>query len=250
MMKTVVLLGDVGVGKSTIVEKCTGARGLSSAADESFTRQAHPVVSACGALKCIDVPGANAMAEPLVHNVWIAHAFNCDPVSRILLTVKADTRIDNTVDAVGKYVDRFEDFIELMTVCVTHMDTVQWTEQRFLQCIDHALGINNVLFVGISTAGELLKQAILQQCGPPCNLTIDSSNFLKYFSIHDHNFRILRTVRDEVLCTLPASLPFFSFHGTHTLFLGRVPSKLSHGPMPSALPPPPPPVSILAPAFI
>lgn len=34
-MPTVVLLGDVGMGKSTVVEKITGVTGISSDADES-----------------------------------------------------------------------------------------------------------------------------------------------------------------------------------------------------------------------
>ena len=193
-----VLLGDVGVGKSTIVEKCTGGRGLSSASPESFTRNAYFRVSACGALKCIDVPGANAMVEPLKQNMWIAHAFNHEPVSLILLTVKADVRIDQALDDVRQYVERFEDFMFLVTVCVTHMDTVKWCEQRFLQHMSHVLGINDALFVGKHTDGGALKDGVLQRCGPPCNLTIDSSNFLRYFRIHDSNFRILRSVRDEV----------------------------------------------------
>jgi GTP-binding protein EngB required for normal cell division len=156
--KTIVLLGDVGMGKSTIVEKVTGMSGLSSDANESFTRSSEFFLTKCGLLQLVDCPGSNAMADKLEHNMWIAHALNLDPVSMILLAVKAEVRIDQAMNTVRVYAERFQDFAELLVVCVTHMDLVTWDEGKFLEKMKQELGIATAIFVGKSSSGEDIKK--------------------------------------------------------------------------------------------
>lgn len=196
--KSVVLLGDVGMGKSTLVEKVTGVCNLSSDASISFTRSSHAFVTKCKRLQLIDTPGSNAMQDKLEHNVWIAHALNLDPVYRILLVVKADTRIDNSVDRVRNYAERFGDLIDIMSVCVTHMDTVTWQTDEFMNCMRDELGIDSAIFVGTATSGDQILNDILGTCEKPLNLTITSDNFLKYFKINNNNIKILKSVRQEI----------------------------------------------------
>jgi len=140
--KSVVLRGDVGMGKSTIVEKVTGFCDLSSGASQSFTRSSHAFIAPCRRLQLIDPLGSNAMTDKMEHNVWIAHALNTDPVSLILNVVKADTRIDNAVGKVRNYVERLADLIDIMAVCITHMDTVDWNQGEFKSCLRDELGID------------------------------------------------------------------------------------------------------------
>ena len=99
----VVLLGDVGTGKSTLVEKLTEREGRNSNANESFTRATDVFWVFDYSLIIADTPGSNALKEKLEHNVHIAAAFNFRPVSRILIVVKAETRIDSVIDNVRKY---------------------------------------------------------------------------------------------------------------------------------------------------
>jgi len=195
---TVVMLGDVGMGKSTIVEKVAGVTGLSSCADESFTNYSVVGVSPCNRLQMIDTPGGNPIKEKLEHNMWIAHALNYAPVSSILLTVKADLRIDNTVDWVRNYAERFQDAWELLTIVVTHMDTVQWNDTRFRTCLETELGLDSVIFVGKDTPGASIVTSILEHCKSPQLFSINSANFLKLFKIHNNNMKILKSVRNEI----------------------------------------------------
>ena len=112
----VVLLGDVGTGKSTIVEKLTGERNRSSSAEESFTTSAGlcTVEGPAGKnLVISDTPGSNAMSDNFKHNIWIAQAMNFLPVSKILITVKAGTRIDNLVRKVSQYEEGFLDLEDM-----------------------------------------------------------------------------------------------------------------------------------------
>ncbi len=103
----VVLLGDVGSGKSTVVEKLTGEEGRSSDASISYTRTSEAFCVPDGSLIISDTPGSNAMDDELEHNVWIAAAFNYKPVSRLFIVVKAEDRKDTVVDNISKYANRF-----------------------------------------------------------------------------------------------------------------------------------------------
>ena len=89
------------------------------------------------------------MTDKLAHNTQVAAALNYSPVSRMLIVVKADTRIDNVVDDVRKYAEQLADLdLDVIGVMVTHMDTVTWSRERFINCLDSELGINTAVFSG------------------------------------------------------------------------------------------------------
>ncbi len=130
----VVLLGDVGTGKSTLVEKLTGESGRSSDSSMSYTRSSEVFWVPDGSLIIADTPGSNALEDKLEHNIWIAGALNYMPVSRIFIVVKAEARIDSVISNVRKYADSFVELpMDVLAVLVTHMDMpeVRWTEKDF-----------------------------------------------------------------------------------------------------------------------
>lgn len=195
----VVLLGDVGTGKSTLLEKLTEQKGKSSQANESFTRTSQVFWAPDGRLIVADTPGSNALKDTLDHNVQIAGALNFRPVSRIFIVVKAETRIDTVVDNVRKYADRFLELpMDVVGVLVTHMDTVDWTEKDFTPRIEDDLGIDSVVFSSMTTNSETLQKNILKTCTEQHNLTVNDANFFKLFKIHNHHRKILKSTSDEV----------------------------------------------------
>ena len=195
----VVLLGDVGTGKSTLLEKLTEQRGKSSQANESFTRTSEVFWAPDGRLIIADTPGSNALKDTLEHNVEIAGALNFRPVSRIFIVVRAETRIDSVVDNVRKYADRFLELpMDVVGVLVTHMDTVDWTEKDFTPRIEEDLGIDSVVFSSMTTNRKTLQKNILKTCTEQHNLTVNGENFLKLFKIHNHHRKILKSTSDEV----------------------------------------------------
>ena len=195
----VVLLGDVGTGKSTLVEKLTKTEGRSSDANESFTKDSVVFWIPDGSLIVADTPGSNALKDKLEHNVHVAAAINFRPVSRIFIVVKAETRIDTVVDNVRKYADRFLELpMDVVGVLVTHMDMVTWREIDFTPRIEDELGIDTVVFSCIITDHETLKQSILKTCSETHNLTVDDENFFKLFKIHSNHRKILQSTSDEV----------------------------------------------------
>ena len=72
----VVLVGNCGAGKSTLVEKLTGETGRSSNAAISFTRSSEYFWVPDKSLMIADTPGTNPIKEKIDHNMQIAHALN------------------------------------------------------------------------------------------------------------------------------------------------------------------------------
>jgi len=131
--------------------------------------------------------------------VNIAAALNFRPVSRIVIVVKAETRIDTVVDNVRKYADRFLELpMDVVGVLVTHMDMVTWGEKEFTRLIDDELGIDMIVFSWITADHQTLKKSILKTCTAIHNLTVDDENFFKLFKIHSNDQKILQSTSDEV----------------------------------------------------
>ncbi|XP_068698366.1 uncharacterized protein [Montipora foliosa] len=195
----VVLLGDVGTGKSTILEKLTEEKGRSSDAKESFTRTYEVLWVPDGSLIVADTPGSNSLKDKGDQNLEIARALNFRPVSRIFIVVKAETRIGAVVDNARKYADRFLELpMDVVGVLVTHMDLVDWTDKDFTPRIKDELGIDSVVFSWITTNRETLKKNILKTCNGQYNLTVNDENFLKLFKIQSNHRKILKSTSDEV----------------------------------------------------
>ena len=198
----IVLLGDVGSGKSTIVEKLTGEKGRSSAASQSETLISAVFETHDGSLIIADTPGSNAMADQFTHNLHIANAMNFLPVTCILIVVKADIRIDNVVKTITKYAEGIpEEFpTEQISVCVTHMDHVSWSDNEFLQQMTNELGIDTAVFCSLETETETLKNDFLSICAErsPVELSIDGEAFLSTFDLDSRDSKVLHESRKEV----------------------------------------------------
>jgi len=196
-----IFIGDVGSGKSTIVEKLTGEEGLGSDASQSVTRSFELYWSFDFRLLVGDTPGSNPMTDKLGHNMEIAHGLNFHKVSKMFMTVAAQTRIDQTVDMVTKYFERFlalEQALDVMGVMVTHMDTVKWTEAECRAAMDNELGLDTVLFSSLDKSAETLLDEVVIACSKLHIIAVDDSNFLKLFKISNSNVKILRSSAREV----------------------------------------------------
>ena len=193
-------MGDVGSGKSTVVEKLTGEKGRSSDASISYTRTSEAFCVPDNSLVISDTPGSNAMDDELEHNVWIATAFNYKPVSRLFIVVKAEDRKDTVIDNISKYANRFLESAEMdvLGVLVTHMDKIKWAEEEFISDVERKLGIETVIFSSMDIQAETLLSNILKTCTKAHNLTVDDENFFKFFKLHSNHTKILRCTNDEI----------------------------------------------------
>ena len=199
----VILIGNVGAGKSTLVEKVTGKTGISSAASTSVTKACKVIESFDGSLIICDTPGTNSFTDQFDSNLEVAHALNFMPVNLVLITVKADVRIESVAKGLREYMECFipEDFpIKLIGFCITHMDTVTWGEDELIRYLKFDLGIEKVIFSSHGKGSSTLVQEIKNEClkNQPVPIFVDCEMFLKLFKINNHEIKILRETRREV----------------------------------------------------
>ena len=156
----IVLLGNVGVGKSAIFEKLTGLTGRYGSGHAVTSTTLTSVKSWDRRLIIADTPGAHPMNDKLKHNLHIAQSINNRPVTCVLIVVRADIRMDNVIRNVSDCAERFYTNFpsNLIGVCVTHMDTVTWTEHDFLLHVKEELDIETAVFSSIDTTGDALSQ--------------------------------------------------------------------------------------------
>ena len=96
-MQYVILIRNVGAGKSTNVVKATGMTGMSSAATSDV------ILSVDDSLMICDTPGTNSITDQFSSNIDIARALNFMPVNLILITVEADVRIESVTKGLRVY---------------------------------------------------------------------------------------------------------------------------------------------------
>lgn len=206
----IVLLGKVGSGKSTIVEKVTGEKGRAADVSMSDTRQSEPLWSLQGEFIISDTPGSNAMKDKFEHNVWIATAFNFRPVSKIFIVVKADAgRIDGIIDEIYEYSDRFIELPDVpLGILITHMDKISWSssdqghEIDLRKVIMEEVQIEDVIFSSPASTSQTLIANMLRTCTDKIDLRVDHDNFLRLFTnLQKRNPKardILRHIKNEV----------------------------------------------------
>ena len=197
--KYVVMIGDVGVGKSTVVDKLTDTKVQKSDCALSVTRYSKPYWTYDSSMVVCDTPGSNSIQDQLEHNELIASALNYKPVSRILIIVKADTRIANVMSVIDRYSERLLSLPEdIVGVLVTHMDTVSWTPEDLKPRIKEEFDMDCVLFNSKHTSRETLLEEIKAVCSKPESVKVDDNNFSQLFKINNRMVKILRETTKEV----------------------------------------------------
>ena len=195
----VVLIGHVGTGKSTIVEKLTYEKHRSGDSYQSVTRSSEPFWTFDGSMVICDTPGTNPEADKFKHNVQVAAALSFKPVSLILIVVKADTRMASPLARIREFAADLIEFPDaVIGALVTHMDTVSWNKQDFQSCLRDELGIDCVLFSGKHSHRKFLLDDIRATCKQTLDFKIDHENFLKLFKIGKAERKIILQIRNEV----------------------------------------------------
>eukprot|EP01133_Synstelium_polycarpum_P013855 gene13855-16339_t len=160
-MPHVVVIGSVGIGKSTIVELLTGSTGIASSRANSATKTTMAYPTPHGFV-VIDTPGNNSMDDRMIHNLSIAQAFNFRPVTLLVV------------------------------------DKVKWSKKDACDAIKTQYGIDGVLFNQKHNNPSSLASDILVQCKSrkPVNININHENFFRYFTIVGNDMKVFRTTKE------------------------------------------------------
>uniref|UniRef100_A0A7M5XF89 G domain-containing protein n=1 Tax=Clytia hemisphaerica TaxID=252671 RepID=A0A7M5XF89_9CNID len=196
----VVLVGNVGSGKSTIVEKLTGEKGRSSSSAESATRAAEYFWTPDQRLLIADTPGTNPRKDKLGHNKEIAAALSYQEVSKFLIVAKAHVRMDQTISEIKQYSDRFVELPDdLVGVMVTHMDIhKEWDESEMKNVLNERFEIPVVIFSGSHNIADEVNRRIIDTCQTSYRIDVGCRLYNEYFRIEESNIKILKITNEFV----------------------------------------------------
>lgn len=198
-----ILIGYAGAGKSYLIEKATGVKGLSSSSSTSYTQCARRYPLPDGST-IIDTPGCNASEMDLfTHNLWIAQAFNAGPVSNIIVVVEAHQRLETMFTIATQIVRRFKLGLDTdnqtFVLCVTKMDMEhEWSAEEVTRRAGRCF--TNVIFSGHGvTQSALLHQLReVRSAATPTSIKIDDSNFFTMFDMDPHDIYVTKAIQDEI----------------------------------------------------
>ena len=196
---TVVLFGNVGAGKSTIVERATGLTGLSSDQAASCTRKSCAYLTE-NDLQLVDAPGVDG-EDRFQHVMEVAAALSLALVTKILITVAATDRIPSVLETLAQHAENLADFDEsLLAVCVTHMDKVKWTAGDFREALEGMSFPVPAMFVHEESSKDEILADLLGLCRnqKAVHVQITEENFLKCFNFTDGHLAMHRVVQDAV----------------------------------------------------
>merc|ERR1719424_638211 len=122
-----------------------------------------------GSFCIVDTPGQNPLKDALQDNLQVAMALNQGPVSLMLITTKADIRLEDVVEQLDKYMERFVDFLDIVCVMVTCMDKPgrQWSEKDCRDALNDQFGVTKVIFTGLDTSAETLIHGVRSELVEP-----------------------------------------------------------------------------------
>eukprot|EP00111_Clytia_hemisphaerica_P023492 TCONS_00069223-protein len=196
----VVLVGNVGSGKSTIVEKLTGEKGRSSSSAESATRATEYFWTPDQRLLIADTPGTNPRKDKLEHNNEIAAALSYREVSKFLIVAKAHVRMDQTISEIKQYSDRFVELPDdLVGVMVTHMDiNKEWDEREIKEVLYERFEISDVIFSGSHKIADEVNRRIIDTCQTSYRIDVGCRLYNELFRTEESNIKILKITNEIV----------------------------------------------------
>ena len=86
----------------------------------------------------------------------------------------------------------------LLAVCITHVDQVEWDPQVCLRHVDEEFGFRAVIFSSPDKSQNDLIQNILELCMQFHDINVNERNFFKMFKVGNNNLKILKTIKREV----------------------------------------------------
>ncbi|KAH3757173.1 hypothetical protein Pelo_10994 [Pelomyxa schiedti] len=186
-----VLMGDVGSGKSTLVEKLTGLTGLSSRQSITFTLDSKVFI--VDQVCCIaDTPGLNSMKGRIDHALNVLGAMRFKPLTCLLMVCSLKDRLDGLAQAVSDLVTPFiEEFGNNIAAIVTKNDIVPTITPEEIRTTLGELGVERVMVTNkTTTKAELVAFLQTLQGIPPIDVTIAPAQLVSYFKLAPPNLRM------------------------------------------------------------
>ncbi|KAM3131514.1 hypothetical protein pb186bvf_016444 [Paramecium bursaria] len=173
MEKRCVLIGMLGVGKTTIFNIICGQDEKSDSSMESNTKIIAQSQSQQGVgFLLLDTPGFGTYGEQVLnHSIGILAALTDGPVNRILIVIEYQCRLDVLKKEIEKIFQYVKEFRDIISIIITYKDQCKTSSENYFNEAQHVIreryNIESVYFSGNdTTCAELcsfIDQALVEQ---------------------------------------------------------------------------------------
>lgn len=162
---SIVLIGKIGSGKTTLYNKITKSNETVKPGGESVTMKVFMKQSCEGlGFKVLDTPGIGSDSKKIDHIAGVLSAIAQGPLNRIMIVTKFE-RTSSIFEEVKKLIPAFLKYVVMITVVITCCDNCKNKQEMEIlkKAIREKLGymqINSVLFTGDEDSAQTVCEQI------------------------------------------------------------------------------------------
>ncbi|CAD8172110.1 unnamed protein product [Paramecium pentaurelia] len=191
---SMVLLGQIGSGKTTIYNKITNSKEATPAGGASVTRSVFMKKSCYGqGFSVLDTPGFGSDSNKIDHIAGVLSALSEGPINRIVILARF-ARTNVILEDVKRILPAFINYRHMITVIVTCWDFCKKKEEqesnkREIQQRLAQYKINSVMFVGKNDSSESICLQIDQiiATSPAQNVSLIENDIFQNFEMTDYD---------------------------------------------------------------
>ncbi|KAM3131515.1 hypothetical protein pb186bvf_016445 [Paramecium bursaria] len=196
---TCVLIGELGVGKTSVFNKICGTQELADSNLKSNTLKIAQSRSIEGyGFNLIDSPGIGAYSSAFVHAIGILAALTDGPINQILLVVKYKKRIDILRQQIEESITIIKQYYQITTIIITHWDQCEQQQKIYKSKAKEMIGDKFKIYSVIFSFKEIsslklctsIDKAILSKQNQGQLLSISNSIFEKLLKNEEFEKRL------------------------------------------------------------
>ena len=196
-----VILGKIGVGKTTLFNLLCGTKHLAEEARGSQTQNLYFHSVSCGnyPFNMIDTPGINSKNDTYKHAVLIRESLTAKKINTIFIILKYETRYEEIFDNFLEIQELVYKYNQKIVIMISHLDSCKNREKAFQEIstlFDNCCA--NVIFYSEKSSPNELTH-LMYSCLSVMNaeiLTIDDDEFFLRYNIYEQKSSLTKSIKE------------------------------------------------------